>query len=333
MKRYAVFVTRCAVSGVLTAMLTALTGEFSAMARAQTYPVKVVRYIVPGSPGSGADILGRIVASGMSQVLGQQVIVENRAGGGGNIGVEVAAKSQPDGYTILQITKNHAINVSLYPNLSYDLLRDFSPLIQLCASTSVVVVHPSLPAKSLPDLVRLAKSRPGAINYASAGVGTPTFISAEMFKGMAGVNILHVPYRGGGESLTSILSGETSVYFASTGVALPFIREGRLRALAVTSARRLPSLAQYPTVAESGFPGYQSVGWYGLMLPAKTPREIGAAVYAASAAALKDTNVIARLHDQGCLAIGDKPEEFAAHIRSEIAAMAVIVRQFKLTPD
>jgi tripartite-type tricarboxylate transporter receptor subunit TctC len=299
----------------------------------QNYPVKVVRYLVPGSAGSGADVLGRIVAGGLTQVFGQQVIVEDRTGAGGNIGAEVAAKAPADGYTLFQISMTHALNVSLYRNLPYDLLRDFAPVTQLASSPSVVVVHPSVPVKSIGELVKFAQARPGAINYASAGTGTPTFLAAELFKGQAGVDMVHVPYKGGAEAMTSVLSGETSVYFASIGVALPFVRQGTLRALAVTTARRLPFLPQYPTVAEMGYPAYQSGNWYGMMVPAKTPKETIATLRDAVVAALNKPDVSKRLTALGCVAIGDKPEEFAAHIKAEIATLAKIVREFNLTAD
>jgi tripartite-type tricarboxylate transporter receptor subunit TctC len=299
----------------------------------QNYPVKVVRYLVPGSAGSGADVLGRIVAGGLTQVFGQQVIVEDRTGAGGNIGAEVAAKAPADGYTLFQISMTHALNVSLYRNLPYDLLRDFAPVTQLASSPSVVVVHPSVPVKSIGELVKFAQARPGAINYASAGTGTPTFLAAELFKGQAGIDMVHVPYKGGAEAMTSVLSGETSVYFASIGVALPFVRQGTLRALAVTTARRLPFLPQYPTVAEMGYPAYQSGNWYGMMVPAKTPKETIATLRDAVVAALNKPDVSKRLTALGCVAIGDKPEEFAAHIKAEIATLAKIVREFNLTAD
>jgi tripartite-type tricarboxylate transporter receptor subunit TctC len=197
----------------------------------------------------------------------------------------------------------------------------------------MVDVHPSLPVKSIGDLVRLAKAKPGAINYASAGTGTPTFMAAELFKGQAGVNMVHVPYKGGGEAMTSTMSGETTVYFPSITTAMPFVRRGSLRALAVTTAKRLPFLPQYPTVAEAGYPHYQSGNWYGLMVPAKTPQETIAAIRDVLVAALNDPAVGKRLSELGYVPIGDRPEEFAAHIKSEIAALAKVVRELRLSAD
>ena len=300
---------------------------------AQRYPAKVVRLLVPFSPGSGSDTLGRIIAGGLSDVFGQQVIVDNRAGAAGNIGAEIAAKAPPDGYTLLLANLGHAANVSLYRNLPYDVVRDFAPVTQLASAPAIVVAHPSLPVRSLDELVKLAKARPGAINYASGGVGTPTFVAAELFKAQAGVNLLHVPYRAGGEALTAVLSGEVSIYFSPLATALPHVRQGRLRPLAVTAAKRVPVLPEYPTVAELGYPGYQSGNWYGLLVPAKTPKEIIAAIRAAAVAALNNETISRRLADLGYVAIGDQPEEFAAHIKVEIESLGRILRESRITTE
>ena len=300
---------------------------------AQRYPAKVVRLLVPFSPGSGSDTLGRIIASGLTDVFGQQVIVDNRAGAAGNIGAEIAAKAPPDGYTLLLANLGHAANVSLYRNLPYDVVRDFAPVTQLASAPAIVVAHPSLPVRSLDELVKLAKARPGAINYASGGVGTPTFVAAELFKAQAGVNLLHVPYRAGGEALTAVLSGEVSIYFSPLATALPHVRQGRLRPLAVTAAKRVPVLPEYPTVAELGYPGYQSGNWYGLLVPAKTPKEIIAAIRAAAVAALNNETISRRLADLGYVAIGDQPEEFAAHIKVEIESLGRILRESRITAE
>lgn len=310
-----------------------LSWQLVADSLAQNYPVKVVRYVVPTAAASGADTIGRIIAAGLSQVFGQQVIIDNRAGGGNNIGAEFAAKAPADGYTLFQASLTHAVNVSLYRHLGYDLVRDFAPVTQLASSPYVVIVHPSLPVKSLGELVKLARARPGAINYASAGPGTSTFLAAELFKSMAGVNIVHVPYRGGGEALTSVISGETSLYFAPVAIALPYIREGRFRALAVTTVKRLPAMPEYPTVAASGYPGYVSGNWFGLMVPAKTPKPTIAVIRNATISVLNNPNVGKRLTDLGYVVIGDQPEEFAAHIKSEIEALGKIIKQTGVTAD
>jgi len=297
---------------------------------AQGYPAKPVRFMVPFSAGSGSDTIGRIVAAGLNQAFGQQVIVDNRAGAAGNIGAEVAAKAPPDGYMLFLANMGHAANVTLYPKLPYDLMRDFAPVTQLATSPSIVVVHPSLPVKSIAELTKLAKARPGAINYGSGGIGTPTFVAGELFKSRAGVNLLHVPYKSGGEAIIGVITGEVSVYFAPLATALPQVREGRLRPLAVTSAKRLTLLPEYPTVAELGYPGYQAGNWYGLMVPAKTPGEIVAAVRTAALAALANPTVSKRMTDLGYVIIGDQPEEFAAHLRSEIASLAAMLKGLRV---
>jgi tripartite-type tricarboxylate transporter receptor subunit TctC len=294
---------------------------------AQNYPAKPVRYMIPMSPGSGADTIGRIVTGGMSPALGQQIVIDNRTGAAGNIGAELAAKSPPDGYTVFQASMTHAVNVTLYRNLPYDLVRDFAAVTLLANSPSMVVVHPSLPVKSVGELVRLAKTRPGQFNYASTGAGTATFLAAEMFKTRAGVNLQHVPYRGGGEALIAVVTGEVTVYLGPLATVLPQVQQGKLRGLAVTTLQRLPVLRDYPTVAESGYPGYEAGNWYGLIVPAKTPSEAITALRNAVLAAYKVPAVAKRMEDLGYVQGGSQPEEFAAYIRSEIDKLAKILKQ------
>ena len=313
--------------------LLAAAMAVAAPCAAQSYPTKSVRYIVPSLPGGGSDIVGRLLAAHMSQTFGQQVVVDNRAGGGGNIGAEIAAKSAPDGHTIFQMAVTHAINVTLYDKLGYDLLRDFTPLTRLASSPLVVTTHPSLPVKTLAELVQAAKTRPGGINYASAGTGTPTYLAVESFKRRAGIDLVHVPYKGGGGAQSSILAGETQVYFANIVTAMPHVQAGRLRALAVTSPQRVPLIPDYPTIAESGYAGYQSETWFGLMLPAKTPRPVADAVRTAALAALNAPEVNKRLVDMAFIPIGDAAADFAAYIRAEIASYGKLVRELKVTAE
>ncbi|HWI15003.1 MAG TPA: tripartite tricarboxylate transporter substrate binding protein [Burkholderiales bacterium] len=302
----------------------------AAPAGAQSYPAKPIRFIVPFSPGSGSDTIARIIAAALADNVGQQVIVDNRAGAAGNIGAEVAARAAPDGYSMLLVILGHAANVTLYRNLTYDLVRDFAPVTQLASTPSILVVHPSLPVRSVAELVKLAKAKPGDLNYASGGVGTPTFISGELFKLHAGVNLVHVPYRAGGEALTAVLSGEAPVYFAPVAPALPHVRQGRLRALAVTSATRMPVLPEYPTVAESGYPDYSTGNWYGLALPAKTPADIVAALNKAAVSVVRQPAVAKRLGDLGYVVVADAPDAFASHIRSEIASLAKVLKDVRV---
>ncbi len=314
-------------------VLICLTWQFSATGWSQNYPSKIVRYVVTDSPGGLADALGRIVASGLTDVFGQQVIVENRTGAGGNIAAAYAAKAPADGYTVLQISQTHTANATYYRNLPYDLVRDFSPVTQIGSSPAIVVVHPSLPVKSITELVKLAKAKPGAISYASAGSGTTTFTSGELFKTVTGVDMLHVPYRGGGEAITAVVSGETPVYFAPLSGALPQVRSGRLRALAVTGPKRLPLLPELPTVAESGYRGFECEFWYGLMVPAKTSKDIIAAIHDATAAALKRPEVSKRMQDIALAPVGDQPDEFTRFVKSEIEKWGKIIRATGLTAN
>ncbi len=305
----------------------------AAPAAAQSYPQKPVRMIMPVSAGSGSDVIGRIIATGMSEHFGQQVVVDNRAGAAGNIGAEAAARAAADGYNVLFAFVGLAANAVLYENLRYDVLRDFAPVTLLGSSAAIVVVHPSLPVKSIAELVKLAKQKPGAINYASGGAGTPTYIGAELFKRQAGIDLLHIPYRAGGEALTSVIAGETGVYFAPLASTLSYLKQGRLRALAVTSTRRLGLLPQYPTVAELGYPDYESGFWHGLLVPAKTPREIIIPLRNAAAQVLNQPAVAQRLVELGYVSYGTTPEEFGVYLKSEINKLRNLLKGLKPNPD
>ncbi|OFZ87889.1 MAG: hypothetical protein A3F74_19255 [Betaproteobacteria bacterium RIFCSPLOWO2_12_FULL_62_58] len=316
--------------------LIALIGVVCSLAAtvwAQPFPSKPIRWVVPSSPGGGADTVTRLVANALPPVLGQRVVVDNRAGASGNIGAEIVAKSPPDGYTWIMMNNAQAANVSLYKNLPYDLIRDFAPVTQVDSSPHVIVVHPSLPVKSVGELVKLAKAKPGALDYASAGLGTVTFLAAELFKADAGVKLTHVPYKGGGESLLSIVSGETAVYFSPLVVALPHIRQSRLRALAVTSKKRMSLVPDIPTVAESGYPKYEFNLWNGLLVPAKTPKEAITAIRSAVIKVLNTPEVNKRLVEMSSTVIGNQPEEFGAFVKSEVDNIAKVVTKLNLTAE
>ncbi len=300
---------------------------------AQNYPSKFVRYVVPFAGGSGADTLARIVTAGMAPALGQPVIVDNRSGAAGNIGTEFVARAAPDGYTLLQASTPQAANTSLYKNLQYDLTRDFVAISLLVQAPNMLVVHPSLPVKSLRELLALAKARPGAINYSSAGSGSSINLSFEIFKGMAGVNIVHVPYRGGGEAVTAVVAGETSVSLLPLATALPQARQGRLRALAVSSAQRAASAPEYPTIAEAGVAGYEFSNWYGLLAPARTPREVIATLNAAAVAALRKPEAVRRCADLGYSVVADSPEAYGAYVKSEVERLGKLIHTYKLAVD
>ncbi len=296
----------------------------AAPAIAQAYPAKPVRYILPSTGAS--EIVGRLIAQGLTDQLGQQFFVDVRPGAGSNLGAELGAKAPADGYTLTQLMQSHTANVSLYRALGYDVLRDFTPITRMTSSPLIVVVHPSLPVKTIGDLVKLARAKPGAIDYSSAGAGTSTFLGAELFKAMAGIDLVEISYRGGAAAQTAVLSGEVSVYFAPVATALPYVREGRLRGLAVGSAARIPMLPEFPTVAESGYPGYESSNWHGFAAPAKTAKDIVSVLNTAAVAVLKRPDIVKRMHDMGLTPVGDRPEEFTAFIKADIEKWRKLVQ-------
>jgi tripartite-type tricarboxylate transporter receptor subunit TctC len=306
-----------------------LSSTVISVASAQSYPSKSIRVIVASSAGSNPDTVARVVADGLTQVLGQQVIVDDRAGAGGNIGAEAAARAPPDGYTVFLAHTNHSVNATLYKKLSYDVLRDFSPVTLLALSAYVASVHPSVPARSVRDLVNIAKSRPNELTYSSAGTGSGTFFAAEYFKGMAKVNMLHVAYKGGGPALSSVLSGETTVYFTPVATGLPHFRGGKLRALGVTSAKRLSELPDVPPIADT-LPGYELLGWAGLMVQVKAPKDVVDTLHNAAVTALKRPDVAKRLDDLGYIPVGSRPEEMGAYVKSEIDKYAKLIAQIGL---
>ena len=293
---------------------------------AQSYPVKPIRLIVPYPPGGATDIFGRILGARLGELLGQQVVPEQRAGAAGVLGAEAAARAAPDGYTlVVGQASNLAINQHLMSKLPYDPVKDFAPITLIATSPNLLVVHPSLPARSVNDLVALAKARPGAINYASAGNGSPGHLAAEYFKKLAKVDIVHIPYKGATPALTDVIAGQASLYFTSPIAAQPYVQSGRLRQLAVTSAQRFPPLPDVPTVAESGLRDYEIVSWWGLLAPAGVPREIIARVHAEAVKALNTAEMKERLAGQGAMVVTNTPEQFAAYIKSEIANWGRIV--------
>jgi tripartite-type tricarboxylate transporter receptor subunit TctC len=318
---------------IRVSILIGLAGHFAINGWAQRYPAKPVRYLVADAAGSGSDTIARMLAAGLTPALGQQVVVDNRPGATGTIGADLAAKAPADGYTVLQVSSALGAAVSLYRNLSFDLTRDFAAVTQLAASPQIVVVHPSLPVKSIRDLVALAKSKPDALVFGSAGSASSTHLAAELFKTQAGVKMLHVPYRGGGPAMTALIAGETAVYFAPLAAALPHVKTGRLRALAVTTGKRVPLIPDLPTVAEAGVAGYETARWYGLLVPVKTPREIIETLRDAAVSVVNNPAVNKRLDEAGYLTIGDRPEEFSVHLKAEIDRLGKIIRNLGLTAD
>lgn len=290
------------------------------------YPTKPIRLIVPFPPGGGSDAFGRIIGPPLSEALGRPVVVENRSGAGGNIGAEIAAKSPPDGYTLLLGNVAQAFNVTLYGRLNYDIIKDFAPVSLTASTPNILVVHPSLPVKSVKDLIALAGARPGQLDYVSGGSGSPAHLAAVLFISMAGVKMNHIPYKGGGPSVIALIGGEASVGFPTMPTVIQHVKSGKLRGLAVSSARRSPSAPDLPTISEAGVKGYEAGNWYGLLVPTGTPNEVISRLHAESMKALKRQDVKERLDVAGLEPIGTTPEQFGAHIRVEIAKWAKVVK-------
>lgn len=297
-------------------------------AAAQTYPAKQVRLVVPYAAGSGGDIIGRVFAAKLGQNWSQQVLTDNRPGAGGGIGSELVAKSAPDGHTLLLgASSSHAINVSLYSKLGYDPIKDFAPIALLVRAPNVLVAHPSVPIRNVKDLIALAKSRPGQLTYGSSGNGTSNHLSGELLKHMAGIDIVHVPYKGSPQSLTELMGGQLSTVFAPMLTAMPHFKSGRIKPLAVTTAQRTAVAPELPTIAESGVPGYESHAWFGILAPAGTPREIVTRLNKESLAILAQPDVRESLKQQGAdPAEPNTPEQFASYIQSEINKWGKIIR-------
>ena len=313
------------IAGAALAGMVAVAGSG---ALAQAYPVKPIRMIVPFPPGGTTDLLARTLGPRLSESLGEQVVVENRAGATGNIGADVAAKSAPDGYTLLiGQASNIAINITLMGKLlPYDPVRDFAPVTLLASTPNVLVVHPSLPVYRVRDLIALAKAKPGAINYATSGNGSPGHFCAELLKKLAGIDMVHIPYKGAGPALIDVVGGHASLYFTSMPSAQPFVPSGRLRVIAQTSARRSPSMPDLPTVAEAGFPGYDITSWWGVLTPAGVPKEIASRLHTEIVRIVNTAEVKERLAGMGTDVVSNTPEQFAAYIKSEIAKWAKVIK-------
>ncbi len=300
---------------------------------AQTYPARPIRAIVPYAAGGGVDAVARLIAPRLGERLGQQVVIDNRPGATGNIGAELATRAAPDGYTVLIAGASIAINVSLYRKLAYDLVKDFAAVTSIAVSPNIVLVHPSLPARSIAELIALARARPGQLNYASGGSGSTLHLTAELFKSMTGVAITHVPYKGTGPALIAVISGETEVVMPPLAGTLAYVESGRLRALAVTSASRVKMLPQLPTVAEAGVPGFESGQWYGVFVPAATSPDIVIRLQTDIARVVRLPDVVEQITQQGSIATGETPEQFAAHVRQEIAKWAKVVKVSGAHPE
>jgi tripartite-type tricarboxylate transporter receptor subunit TctC len=318
---------------VVAALITAGVLVAAAAVHAQGYPSRALRVVVPSSAGSGADFSARLIAQPLSERLGQQVVVENRAGAATMIGTELVAKSAPDGYTLLLGVGTLATTSSMYKKVPYDAQRDFAPITQLATVANVLVVHPSLPAKSVKELVTLAKARPGEIAFASSGTGTNPHLSMELFLYMTGTRMLHVPYKGPTPGLIDLLAGRVSAMSTSITASIPHMRSGRLRALGVTTAKRAAALPDVPTVAEAGVAGYEAVQWWALLAPAGTPADIIARLHREAVWTLNLKDIRERFVREGMDVVAGTPQDFAAVLRADTEKWARIVKSAGIQPE
>ena len=318
------------IAGIFAGVMLLGIGAY---ASAQSYPTGPVRVIVPFPPGGGVDSMGRILAQKLTESFGKQFLVDNRPGANGMIGSELAAKAPKDGYTLLVNGANFVTTPSLYAKPTYDPIRQFDPISLAALAPNVLVVHPSVPARSVKELIAIAKARPGQIGFAGSGSGSTPHLAGELFKTMTKTDMVHVPYRGTGPAITGLLSGEVSTMFMPALAALPYIQSNRLRALAVTSRERMPALPNLPTIAEAGLKGYESSQWYGVLAPAGTPADILNALNAQIAKMMRTPDMKQRMAESGSVAVGSTREAFAAYLNEELAKWARVIKASGATVD
>ena len=302
-------------------------------AAAQAYPTRPIHLIVPFPPGGVTDIVGRIIAQRLSEGLGQQVVVENRGGGNGSIGAALASKATPDGYTLLMGTATHAINATFMPNPGFDLEKDFAPVSLVASVPLLLAVNPSMPVTDVKSLVAYAKANPGKLNFASGSTGSASHLAGEMLKSAAGIQMTHIPYKGGGPAVQDLIAGHVGLMFENMPSILPHVQAGRLRGIATTGPKRSAAIPELPTMIESGFPGFEAGSWYGIFAPAGTPPEIVDRIHAEVVKALKNPEMQKQLSAQGADPIGNSPQEFAAFIHGEIAKWAQVIKTSGAKPE
>jgi tripartite-type tricarboxylate transporter receptor subunit TctC len=305
---------------VITLFFAATTAD------AQQYPTRPIRYIVPQAPGGSSDTLARAITQRVGDGLGQTIVVDNRPGATGVIGAEVVVRANPDGYTLLQAATSHATNPAMHAKLPYDSVRDFAPVSLLSQQPNIWIVTPSLPVKMMKELIAYVKARPGQLNFGSSGTGGSQHLAGELLKSMAGIDMTHIPYKGSPPALIDLLAGRIPIMSSTMPPVLPHLRTGKVRALAVTSARRSPALPDIPTVAEAAVPGYEAIPWQGLLAPAGTPKPVIARIQAELARVLKQPDIAARLAEQGYETVASTPEWFADYIRTEIAKWSKVIK-------
>jgi tripartite-type tricarboxylate transporter receptor subunit TctC len=322
---------RILIRAVMVVALALAAGNAGA---ADTYPSRPIRIVAPSTPGDAPDVIARLIAERLAAALGTQVIVENHPGAGGVVGSDIVAKAPADGYTlIIGNAGSHGINAAVYSKLPYDIQRDFAPVSQIAIAPNIMVINPELPVRNVKEFIAYAKARPGALNYASGGNGSSAHMSMELFKSMAGVDLLHVPYKGSSPALTDVITGQDAVMIVNMPPAVPFVKAGKLRALAVTTKNRSPLLPDVPTVAESGLPGFETVAWFGILAPAATPKDIVNRLSEEIAKIARSPAMRERLTALGAEAVGSTPEEFAAVISRDIAKWTPLAKSVGIKVD
>ncbi len=319
--------------GAIVLACAACAGALQSAYAAQGYPARPVRLIVPFAPGGGTDITARAIALKLTERLGQQVVVDNRPGANGTIGMDITAKAAPDGHTLSTMSSSHTLNVSLLKNVPYDLLKDLAPVTQATRQPYALVINPAVPAKTVEELVAHARARAGALNYGSSGTGGLSHLAGALFANLAKIDIVHVPYKGGNPALMDVLGGQIQMLFSTLLQANPHLKSGRLRALAVTTAKRSPAAPQLPTMAEAGVPGYEVTQWYGIVAPSRVPPAIIARLSKEIAQIVQEPDVKTRLAADGSEAVGSTHGEFGAHIRAEVAKWSKVVKETGIRAD
>lgn len=310
-----------------TALAGFVLGLSTAVAAQGKYPDKPIRLVVPVAPGGGTDFIARLLGQKLNEAWGEPVIVDNRPGAAGNLGVEIAAKAAPDGYTLVIPITSFPINPSLYARLPFDTVRDFAPVTLVASAPLLLVVNPKLQASSVKELIALAKANPGQLNFANSGSGTTAHLAGEMFKRMAGVDIVSVPYKGGGPAVIDLIAGNVQMYFSTIPAALGQVKAGRLRALAVTGGKRVSEISDIPTVAESGLPGFEVVAWFGMFAPAKTPQPIVRKLNGELVRILNTSEVREKMAGHGLIPGGNTPEELGSFLKAEIAKWSKVIKE------
>ena len=323
-----------ATTGVIATAAMVLLAYGMGIATAQNYPTKPIRLIAPFPPGGSTDLLARVMAQKLIEAWGQQVIVENRGGAGGTIGVELAARAPADGYTLVMgHIGTFGANPTLYPKLPYDPIKDFAPVTLLAMVPNAMVVHPALPVRTVKDVLAVARAKPGQMLYGSGGNGSAAHLAVVYFELLAKIKLTHIPYKGTGPAIVDLIAGQTSMMITGMAALMPHIKSGKLRPLAVGTAKRLAVLPDVPTINEAGVPGYEATQWYGILAPAATPRDIVLKLNAETVKALRQPDVRERLAADGTVPVGNTPEEFGAHIKTEIARWAPVVKASGARPD